>query len=462
MAGHVEFEFAFAKGTPGTSRRGERFRILVIGDFRGAARGDGDAARFVPVAVDVDNVDARMAALAPAADVLDAAGAAHRLSFASLDDFHPDALLGQVATWSAVASAPAAEESPAKAKQAAPEADTPESDADTFSRLLGQSADEKPRSPAGGMLDRFIQQVVADDALPSDELEAAHESGAASAHAEHMRAVLHHPSLQQLEASWRGLHAFVDELDIGESLTVHFLDLGAAALHAALDVDDYQESPLFRALVTDDHGRFGGQAWHLVCSDFDFDARDVRRLGNLGAIAAAAGGVLLAGDGGVSAADDREAAGLSYADLRALPVARHIGLVAPRVLLRLPYGRRSDPVDAFDFEECVGRPDRDALLWGSSAPLLALELGRLFLAAGWRMSPGGQVAISDRPAYAFSEDGERHLADVASEALSDSEAEAVLDRGVMPMVAERNGNRLIVPRVQSIAAPAALLAGAWR
>ncbi len=46
----------------------------------------------------------------------------------------------------------------------------------------------------------------------------------------------------------------------------------------------------------------------------------------------------------------------SFRSLRETEDAKYISLTMPRVLSRLPYGDKTDPVEAFDFEEDVSGP----------------------------------------------------------------------------------------------------------
>ena len=52
--------------------------------------------------------------------------------------------------------------------------------------------------------------------------------------------------------------------------------------------------------------------------------------------------------------------------VRALPGADRIALCAPRLLVRIPYGRASDPVDRFSFEEVDEDTDSDGYTWGGA------------------------------------------------------------------------------------------------
>ena len=50
-----------------------------------------------------------------------------------------------------------------------------------------------------------------------------------------MRRVLHDPSVQALEARWRGVRRLVETLDLGDSLELRILDIGKDALIADLN-----------------------------------------------------------------------------------------------------------------------------------------------------------------------------------------------------------------------------------
>jgi type VI secretion system protein ImpC len=129
-----------------------------------------------------------------------------------------------------------------------------------------------------------------------------------------------------------------------------------------------------------------------------------------------------------------------------MPEARYLGLAAPRFLLRLPYGARTDPIEHFDFEEIEGAPGNDDYLWGNPALLCLAHLD----------SPG---VLTGLPLHAYEKDGETRLQPSAETVLPASVAEAMLERGVIPVIALPNRDALRVARLQSIADPPTRLAG---
>ncbi len=165
----------------------------------------------------------------------------------------------------------------------------------------------------------------------------------------------------------------------------------------------------------------GGQGWSVLVGLIDFGPSDtdIGLLAALGLIASQAGGPLLAGADWALAGDDAGELAAWHA-LRRSEAAPWIGLAAPRVLLRLPYGKGSDPIEAFAFEEFAGAPVHDEFLWGNASLAAALLIGRSFTARGWEMELGDEREIGDLPAYTFVRDGEREMQACAERYLTES------------------------------------------
>jgi type VI secretion system protein ImpC len=296
--------------------------------------------------------------------------------------------------------------------------------------------------------------------------------------AEQMRRVLHHPAFQSLEANWRGVERLVRELELGETLQLQLLDAARDDLaqdiraHAA----DLSQSALHRLLCGPQTEAPDGKRWSLLVSDLAFGANrdELQLLAAIGALAGRAGAPLLAAarnsllgcDSAAQLADsktwhvvDADCAAFWQA-LRQSAVAPWIGLALPRILARQPYGKHSDPVAAFTFEELESR-DHEAYLWGSPAYSLALLAGRAFMEAGWNMDLAAGLDIGDLPSHIYHEDGEAHQQPCAEIAMSESAGEALLQQGTMAVLSYRNRNAARLLRWQSIAEPLQPLQGAW-
>jgi type VI secretion system protein ImpC len=444
-------QFTLETGRPATAERRRRgpLRLLVVGDFsaRPAAERRALADRSTH-RVDVDTLDAVIARLAPR--ITTAAGEA---DFAELEDFHPDALYRRLPLFDALRQA-----------RSRPSAEA----ADLLGSLLGA-----PNAPAAGPnagsaaapgIEALLQRVVAPHVVPDTRAQTqAYLNAVDAAIAEQMRALLHDPAFQALEAAWRGVQWLVSSLELDENLQLHLFDVSREELLA--DVVACQgrltESGLHRALADRWRGVPGGQAWHLLAGLYRFghsDA-DIGLLAALGLVASQAGGPWIAeGDRALAGADDDPVL-QGWRALRGSEAAPWIGLAAPRVLLRLPYGKAHDPVVSFAFEEFDGAPVHEHFLWGNPALAVALLIGRAFALNGWDFEAGDELEIGDLPAYAFTQHGERELQACAEQYLGEDGGQALLQAGLMPVLSHRHRNAVTVMRMQSVAMPPQALFG---
>jgi type VI secretion system protein ImpC len=241
---------------------------------------------------------------------------------------------------------------------------------------------------------------------------------------------------------------------------------------------DPGKSGLYRRLVPQGGQSPGGEPWSMLAADFVFGMTpaDIDLLGYLGAIASQAGGPFVAAagpgflacDAVVDSPDPRDwrpldtEAGKRWQALRESAIAPWLGLAMPRVLLRLPYGKRTDPVEQLVLEEHVEGAPHESLLWGSPAFACALLVGRSFLANGWDMEPGDERDLGDLPAFVRDVGGEKQLQACAEVYLGERAGEALLARGLMPFVSARNQNAARLLRMQSVAQPSQPLRGPWR
>ena len=79
--------------------------------------------------------------------------------------------------------------------------------------------------------------------------------------------------------------------------------------------------------------------------------------------------------------------------------ARYVGLCMPRVLARLPYGAKTEPVDEFAFEEDTDGHKGEKYAWMNAAYAMAANINRAFKEYGWcarirGVQSGGEVEES--------------------------------------------------------------------
>jgi len=507
MPERSEWKFEFGAPRPHRDLRpedGPTLRIVVLADLRGRAGREAEdprlpigQRRLVPV--DVDDFGEVLARFGPRLEIRPGGPDSPGLpvAFRRLDDFHPDALHSKLELFgplrdirrrlldaSTFADA-AAEWSRAVglAAGSGPATSAPvpaaEDDETTHRRLLGRGPDKTPVAPAGARagLDRLLREIVAPHVVPSPDprlaelLRSLDETTAAL-----LRAILHLPDFQALEGAWRSIHDLVAELETDAGIEVRLLDVAKAELQA--DEAGGGTAALERLLTSREAGEDAASVWPVLVAAFAFGPgeADVLLLEQLGAIARRTGGpVLAAAEPGLvgcrsfaEAADPRDwkaldaSAAARWRLLRQSPVAASIGLAMPRVLLRLPYGKRTDPMEAFAFEELPAGRDHEAYLWGNPAFACARLIGSAFVDNGAAMEPGDHLELDDLPAavYHDEEEGPR-MKPCAEAALSEAAAQRILDAGVMPLLASSRHNAVRVMRFQSIAYPPKPLAGKW-
>lgn len=486
MAGSLIFEFQLElpRQDAQPAAPGRPMRMLVLGDFSGRAP-DTPLARRPIHRIDLDNVDQVMARCAPALELtLD--GVPATLRFQHLDDFHPDQLYQQAAAFQPLREQRERLNCPSSFAAAAAQMQTPPTPTPTpapapagggdFASLLGGTVRPAARH---NDIDALVKALVG--AVPgTDTRQSSYLAAADCVIGERMRAVLHTPAFQRLEAAWRGVNLLVTGLELDGDLQLYLVDIGKDELVADLRAAgaELRQSALYQLLVEQPRQSPDGAPWSVLIGDYQFDAGedDVQTLSALAALANQAGAPLLAGacDSVLGCAqlaatpdpDDWPApspeASARWQALRASSHASWLGLALPRMLLRLPYGKLTDRIEHFNFEEADGQLDHDHYLWGNAAFGLALLLGQAFNAEGWDMEPGELLELDDLPAHTFRRDGEAHMQACAETWLPERAADAMLACGLMPLRSLRDRAAARFQRCQSLAQPPRPLSGPWQ
>jgi type VI secretion system protein ImpC len=406
-------------------------RIAVLGDFSaGAASGRLDTgdelARRKAIPVEFDNLEDTLARLNVKLNLpIGDEGAGVELEFADLDAFHPDTLyrnldmfralgdlrkrLNNTATFAKAAAEVTAMSGGAvkrasrsgrgRARSASPAANGKLSD---FARLVGYEAEVDVATPVDALLRQIVGPFVQKAPDPKREAMVAVVDNALS---DAMRAVLHQSEFQNLESLWRGLDLVLRRIETGPMLQVHLIDMSAEEFAADLSsVSDLSETGLYSLLVDKpSQDKTGGYA--LVCGLFQFESTPphAELLGRMAKIAAQAGAPFVTSMALDAFTDRRHDPHPLVAEamqaLRAMPEAPYLALLGPRFMLRHPYGKRSDPISAFSFEEFTASDGLRGMLWGHPA----------LVAASIMAAPTGKtLSMGDLPFYYFTDsDGDQ-------------------------------------------------------
>ena len=238
-------------------------------------------------------------------------------------------------------------------------------------------------------------------------------------------AILHAAPLQKLESSWRGLKHLVDRTDFRENVRIELLSSTKEELAADFeDSPEITKSGLYRTAYSAEYGTFGGQPYGLMVSAFDLDHGpvDMALLKSCAAVAAMSHAPFLSSASskffGVESwtelpkLKDLQSLfeGPQYARWRSFrdnEDSRYVGITAPRMLLRLPYGNATSPVRAFHYEETTDT--HDAYLWGSTTFALAARIADSFAKYRWCaniIGPQAGGAVEDLPLHQFDAMGE--------------------------------------------------------
>src|SRR5215471_1390537 len=496
------------------------FRVLLIGDWSGRANRRTQASSkelktYRPLLVDRDNLDQLIAILGVRLIIPLSLGGEQSLAinFDQLDDFHPDFLFNRLEIFDRLRRARAELKNPATFSAAAASVRKYEE------RLPREAQAISPAAPArgepggndphhGNVLDRIL--AASQDSTPPAEVNqdavrteaSAEVSRLAKAAAEPyltpnierdqdemidavdvlisalMNSVLHHKEFQALESAWRALDFLISRLETGTDLKLYLLDLSREEFTADLKTNaDFRSTALYKLLV-DDAG--GDLSWSVVGGNYTFDlkAEDHSVIESISSIAKAAGTPFIAGVTSdllgcesLAATPDPDdwqvpadkAAADSWQRISNLPAARFVGFALPRFLLRLPYGKATEPTEDFEFEETGEDQDQalshECYLWANPAFAVVYLLARGFSEDGPAFRPSDHLEIEGLPMHVYTREGDTEIKPAAEVLLTVRAARKIIDRGLMPLLSIKDSDRIRLGMFQSIAGTA--LSGRW-
>jgi len=458
------FSIELGKRIPrrGGSRPGDGSKsVIVMGDFSGRAYPTGPPGQTNHRLMEVtqETLDTLCARIGPALQLQ--AGVESpplTIHFRCLEDFHPDNLCTQLRILNPEIIESDSANKEQRGQDAHPSPAAHESERNTLDRRLGKPslAIEKQRAGEGGISSTkqsLIQDVVR---RLADQANTPETTGQAESVVDHvsatstLRTLLHAPEFKALESIWRSLDWLLRSIETNEKTICYLLDISRGALlHEIEEGGEVEDSSLWHTLQEQIAGDFGGGSDVLLIADFCFgsDPEDIQLLDALGQLVSRFGGALVAAaDANTFEHLSDQALITAWQQFRRTPVSRQILLALPRVLLRLPYGEMTDPVDAFDFVE-LDDDQPDQLLWGN--PAFACAIFMLQNAQGALAEPVS--AIADMPAYSYRVDGEIHLQPCTEKQYSERQIDRFLSLGLVPVLGSHRSNIIQAPWLQSLA-----------
>ncbi|MGE5488968.1 MAG: type VI secretion system contractile sheath large subunit [bacterium] len=332
--------------------------------------------------------------------------------------------------------------------------------------LLDQIVEEGrlAKDPAGkergkALIKEFVNQVLEGSMTLSRDTEAM--INARIAQIDHLLSIqlneiLHHPSFQKLEATWRGLKYLLDQSETGPMLKIRVLNVSKKELLRDLQrAPEFDQSATFKKVYEEEFGVFGGEPFGALIGDYEFGKHpeDVELLEKMAQVAAAAHAPFLTAaspemfglESFTSLDAPRDLAKIfdsteyaKWKSFRQSEDSRYVGLCVPHVLSRLPYGKETKPVEGFNYEEGVDGTDHSKYLWGNAAYALGARLTQSFAAYGWCASirgvEGGGL-VEGLPTHTFrTDEGDVAMKCPTEVAITDRREKELADLGFIPLV----------------------------
>ena len=274
--------------------------------------------------------------------------------------------------------------------------------------------------------------------------------------------VLHHPDLQKLEASWRGLHMLVQNTETSTRLKLRLLNVTQKELQNDLEkAVEFDQSALFKKIYEEEYGTFGGHPFSLLVGDYTFGRhpQDIGLLEKLSNVAAAAHAPFIAAasprlfdmNSFTELAVPRDLSKvfesqelIKWRSFRESEDSRYVSLVLPHFLLRLPYGPETSPVEGINYVEDVNGTDHSKYLWGNAAWALSQRITEAFAKYGWcaaiRGAEGGG-AVEGLPAHTFrTSSGDLSLKCPTEVAITDRREKELNDLGFIALCHKKNSD----------------------
>jgi predicted component of type VI protein secretion system len=386
-------------------------------------------------------------------------------SFQSIEDFHPDHLLQQSSSLSGLMEQyrsikKEGNQSPyfqalvngATPVEAPGENDPADSEkTDVFAELLGgerpaNHASAPPKDPA---VDQLVQSALQGSKQISskdsnqvewalEQLESKLSSG--------LSQILHHPKFQALEARWRQLDRLMASLEDDSGADIRLLPLNAAQCQSWLDRPELAVATIQQQLEL-----LGGADALFFSHHFGSPEKELNLLQQLSSLAAAIGTPLITSGSSelighatlpqqFGSHEAQQIEGSPWSQLKTSLKLDHLYITIQRVLTRLPYNPKDDPIDSFAYAEDAQPLQPNELLRGDAALIIARLWLEHFIETASPTMPPAPRTLDDCPLYTV----DRQLLPVAECWLSDEAANVLQSHGWTPLRSTRNSRQISV------------------
>jgi type VI secretion system protein ImpC len=323
----------------------------------------------------------------------------------------------------------------------------------------GRFSDAGARERGKGLIKEFVAQVLEGSMTlgrDADQMISARVAQIDHLISLQLNEVLHNAQFQKLESTWRGLKYLLEQSETGTQLKIRILNASKKDLLRDLQrAPEFDQSAMFKKVYEEEYGLFGGEPFGALVGDYEFSKHpeDMELLEKVSQVAAAAHAPFLSAassellnmDSFTNLDQPRDIGKIfdsteyaKWKGFRESDDSRYVCLTCPRVLMRLPYGKDTAPVEGFNFEEGVDGTDHSKYLWGNAAFALASKMTQAFATYGWcvaiRGVEGGGL-VDGLPSHTFrTDEGDVALKCPTEIAITDRREKELADQGLVSLV----------------------------
>ena len=311
-------------------------------------------------------------------------------------------------------------------------------------------------------------------------------------------AILHAPSFQALEATWRSLASLVSNTETGTMLKLKVFDTTRDELSNDLETAvEFDQSVMFKLTYEAEYGTLGGNPFSVLLADFMIGKAlaDIEFLNKMTQVAAAAHAPLIAGTApDMFGLADYSQLGkprdlakifeatpwIPFTEFRKTEDSRYATLVLPRVLMRLPYDYTVTPV-GFNYIEDIssnnvrpttdpGNKDADQngtkfvdidsdskFLWGNAGYALTQQITTAFALYQWTAAIRGEEGgglVDGLPLYEYRTDrGSDALFCPTEVAITDRREKELSDLGFIALCHSKGSSQAVFFGGQTVNQP---------
>jgi type VI secretion system protein ImpC len=212
---------------------------------------------------------------------------------------------------------------------------------------------------------------------------------------------------------------------------------------------------MFKKVYEEEYGIFGGHPFGALIGDYEFgkNPEDMELMEKVSQVAAAAHAPFLTAatsnlfnlDSFSELAQPRDLAKIfdtteyaKWKSFRQSEDSRYVAMCLPRTLGRLPYGKDTKPVEAFNYEEHVDGTDHSKYLWMNAAYALAARMTNSFsrygMCVAMRGVEGGGL-VEGLPVHNFyTDEGDVAMKCPTEVPITDRREKELADLGFVPLV----------------------------